>query len=280
MLSAMSTARNITFCAYFIEPGGAVEQTLEDAAKRGAQVTVRLNGYFYQGRKAMLTGNKQAVRTLKALGADAKIVHHNDGDGPMMHLKAAVCDSVAFLDDRNWAQADDTVIRDTKRGDVDAVRRAASYVPASCDSVKLDKASALADESKLIRGARGHGVDVAVESVSTQGNLYSALLRLGRAGFKPHLLISKFGLRGKYGHAAELLQRNGVVVRVTSNCEKFAIAAGKRAWIGSANGTSSFRDAKQFEWGMRTNVPAIVRALQSRFNSAWCRAQPLPPEKS
>lgn len=280
MLAAMNAAKNITFSAYFIQPRGAVEQALEKAAKRGARVTVRLNGYFYNGRNAMLGGNKQAVRALKKLDADAKIVHRSDRDGSAMHLKAAVCDGVAFLDDRNWAQWGDTVIRDNKRVDVDAIRRAASYMPASCEGVKLDKAGALADESKLIRGAHGERVEVAVESISRQSSVYSALLKLARAGCKPHLLVSKYGVAGSYGDAAERLERKGVVVRVGSNCEKFAIVNGTRAWIGSANGTSSHPHGDQFEWGIHTRARGIVRVLLSRFNSAWNRAEPLPPERS
>lgn len=279
MLAAMRGAKDITFSAYFIQPKGAVERTLEEAANRGAHVTVRLNGYFFGSRSDMLAGNKQAVRTLKTLGANAKIVHCNDGDGPLMHLKAAVCDGVAFLDDRNWTQSGDTVVRDDERSDVEAIRRAASYVPASCDGVKLDKAGALADEAALVRGSRGKRVSVAVESISVKGILYSALLRLARAGFRAHLLISKYGLNGKYRQAAQRLQQHGVFVRVAATDEKFAVV-GKRAWIGSANGTSSHPHGDQFEWSVRTKSPAIVRTLQSRFNSEWSAAVPLPPAKS
>src|SRR5690349_1088766 len=92
MLAAMHTAKDITFSSYFLRPGDEVEHQLLDAVSRGAHVTVRLNGYFYNGPKRLLDWNKQAVRDLTDARADVKMVHLRDGDGPMLHLKAAVCD--------------------------------------------------------------------------------------------------------------------------------------------------------------------------------------------
>jgi phosphatidylserine/phosphatidylglycerophosphate/cardiolipin synthase-like enzyme len=278
MLRAMSVARRVTFSSFALF-NGPVKKALEDAARRGASVTVRLNGYSYNGG-AIPARNRDAVRVLTAAGANARIVHASDTDGPGLHLKAAVCDGVAFLDDRNWLQARDTVIRDDTPSDVRAIRVAASYHRAHCRSVQLDKESALRNECALLRSAAGQGIDVATEEIGFSSVFY-ALERLASQGAHPRLLISSRALCGKYLTAAQLLTRAGVRVRVSAQSEKFAIAGTKRAWVGSANATSTAHDAAQLDWGMRIRERPIVRALQSRFHNLWNGAAPLPaPHRS
>lgn len=274
MLRAMRTAHEVTLSSYVLPPG-PVERGLEDAARRGARVTVRLNGYFYGGRSWMLQANESAVRRLKRLHADAAIVHRRDRDGACLHLKAAVCDGVAFLDDCNWrADGRDTILRDDGPAAVGAIRRAASGdVRAAARGIALDKASALSAEAALLRASRGP-VDVEAESIGFW-SVYSALKRLAQHGAACRLLISKYGATGKSGHAAALLARAGVRVRVAPSDEKFAVAGGT-AWIGSANPTSAFLDGDEVEWGIRTRRADVVNALASRFNAAWKAASPLP----
>jgi hypothetical protein len=272
MLRAMSTARRVTFSS-FVLFNGPVKKALKDAARRGAHVSVRLNGYSYNGG-AIPARNRDAARVLTAAGADARVVHVSDTDGPGLHLKAAVCDGVAFLDDRNWVQATDTVIRDDNPSDVRAIRNAASYHRAHCRSLQLDKGMALQDESALLQSGARHGIDVATEEIGFS-NIFYALEKLARHGAHPRLVISSRGLCGKYFTAAQLLTRAGVRVRVSGQSEKFAIV-GTRAWVGSANATSTAHDAAQLDWGMRTGEHRIVRALQSRFRALWNDAAPLP----
>jgi len=274
MLQAMSAARSVTFSAYVLWPG-RVEQALKDAVRRGAHVTVRLNGYFYKGSEEMLRDNRNAFRLLRGLGADVQIVHRSDTDGACLHAKAAVCDGVAFLDDRNWLDSGDTVLRDDGPAAVRAIRNAASYRSGHCRGVQLDKGSALKSESGLLRTSQRDRVDVAAEAIGFW-NVYGALKNLADAGAKPRLLISKDGLHKKYLHAARLLEKAGVRVRVAATREKFAVVDGTRAWLGSANPTSAYRDANQVEWGVRTRDSSIVKALESHFNAQWRAAAPLP----
>jgi hypothetical protein len=192
-----------------------------------------------------------------------------------MHLKAAVCDGVAFLSDRNWSKYDDTIIRDDAPADVHAVHAAALYSAGYSRRVQLDKLSALAAESRIIT-PNGGGVVVATEAIGYPSPVYSSLRSIAKSGAHPKLLISNYGYKElKHRHAAQLLEDAGVRVRVTHSCEKFAIAGRKQAWIGSANATSTHWNADEIEWGLRTRDPRIVRALESRFNRMWNTARRL-----
>jgi hypothetical protein len=267
MLEAMRTARRVTFSAYVLWPGD-VRNGLEHAAQRGAHVSVRLNGYMYKGSARMHRDNRNAVRALRRLGADAQIVHRNEYDGPCLHLKAVVCDGVAFLDDRNWlTSGKDTVVRDDNPEDVPAIRKATQYRHADCSGVQLDKYAAVAKETALLRSARGDGIAVAAEEFG-YSSVYTALKKLAARGAKPRVLISERGLRGRSAAAVQHLKQAGIRVRVTTSDEKFAVA-GSQAWVGSANPTPPFPDGKQFDWGVETRSPQIVSDLRTRFEAAW-----------
>ena len=275
MLRAMGTAREIAFSSYFL-PGGRVERALEDAAKRGAHVTLRLNGYFYGGRGGMLDANERLVRRLKREGAhvDAAIVHRRDDDGAGMHAKAAVCDGAAFLDDCNWRADDrDTVVR-VNGPAAGAVRAAITGKSAHCARIAFDKTDALNAEAGLLRRSAGMPVDVQAESIR-YSRVYSALKELAANGTPCRLLLSPDGIAGNYKRAAELLAQAGVQVRVGKSTEKFALADAKRAWIGSANPTSDHCDGNQIEWALRTRSTRIVASLHARFEQNWKRAKPL-----
>jgi phosphatidylserine/phosphatidylglycerophosphate/cardiolipin synthase-like enzyme len=275
MLAAMRTAHDITFSSYVLWPG-AVERTLEDAAGHGVHVVVRVNGYFPNGGPELLSDNERAVERLRKLGADAQIVHKDAQDGAAVHLKAAVCDGVAYLDDRNWS-GNDIVLRDDGRADVDAVRNAASCASASemRDTLPLTKHAALESELIVLHASRGDRVDVETETISNGAAAYSQLKHLAENGVRCRLLVSSRKLDAKARHAAELLSNAGVKVRVVSSADKLAIKNGTRAWVGSANATSPFYNGDQTDWGLRTQNPKIVRALQSRFNENWRCGRPL-----
>jgi hypothetical protein len=249
---------------------GEVERTLEDAVSRGAHVVVRVNGYFPNGGPALLRDNERAVERLRGLGADAQIVHMNSHDGAAVHLKAAVCDRDAYLDDRNWS-GNDVVLVDDRRRDVDAVRSAASYSPASetNSTLPLTKDKALESESTVLHASRGDRVDVESETISTRADAYTQLKRLAAEGVRCRLLLSSAKLDAKTKHAAKLLSDAGVNVRMVKSADKLAVKNGTRAWVGSANATSPFYNGDQTDWGLRTQNPKIVHALQSRFNSNW-----------
>ena len=275
MLHAIDNARKVTFSAYVMKPDGVVEQALKRAAVRGAHVSVRLNGSFnrHNGKPKMHKYNVDAVDDLNDSHVDAKLVHCRDNDGPLLHIKAAVCDGVAYLDDCNWVGRDETVLRDDNKSDVRAIRKAASYVPANAHTVKLSKAAALKSEAALLRSSAG-GVDVIAEEVG-KSPVFDALEHLARAHGAVRLLVSTYGAKETYRDAVEQLKGAGVRVRVTHRTEKFAVSGDGRAWVGSANATSIKLDGDQPEWGLRTHNATILRALRSRFDEAWQNAIPL-----
>lgn len=273
MLAAMNRARAVTFSAFTVGRG-AVLRSLRSAALRGADVTVRLNGCFkHGGTVRMGEQNRSAIRMLRRLGADARLIHTGDADGPAMHLKAAVCDSVAFLDDRNWiAGADNTVLRDDSPRDVAAIRAAASgHVPPRAAGPALDKYDALRAECTVLSASPGDHIEVATESIGCGSLVYGALQ--AAAGRHPKLLISSYGLHGRDGMDARRLASYGVRVRVSHSCEKFALNQ-SRCWIGSANATSPHLN-NSVDWGASSRSATLIKTLRSRFAAEWKQARPL-----
>ena len=260
LLHAVQTAREVDFAAYILSPG--MERTLEDAARRGARVRVRLNGCFH-GAGALLRANREAVRRLRALNVDARLVQSSGNDGPPMHLKLALCDGIAYLDDCNWrAGGRDTIVRAGR----------------STRGVQLDKRDALDAEGALLRNARHVTVEVETESAG-YSPVYSALKWLAQRGVRCRLLVSKFGVEGSYYAAARHLADAGVNVRVADSDEKFAVC-GTRGWIGSANATSYYLHPDQLDWGARTSNPHLLRALHQRFAHNWSNSKALPQQAS
>jgi hypothetical protein len=240
MLDAMKTARRVTFCAYFLKPG-PVERSLEDAARHGAEVHVRADGDLYGDCKAKMPASRAAIRALQRLHADAAFVHTSDDDAPGLHMKAAVCDGVAFLDDCNWSRGGDTVIRDDKPSHVRAIcsailERAAPPAGGLC----LTKASALDAERRMLQHPR-------------------CRVLVSERSFKSHRATHD---------AAVSLQKAGVDVRIAKASEKLAVA-GERGWVGSANATTSNFNGADIDWSLTTNDARTVRALKRRFDARW-----------
>jgi|SRR5579884_657226 len=269
MLAALRSASSVTFSAYMLRPG-PVEQALAAAARRGASVRVRLEGDLWGGTRAMNAANLRSVQALQRSGADAKIVHRPGAGGPALHMKAAVCDGAAFLDDCNWNASGDTVIEDTSRAHVRAVREAAlQHGGARCGNLALDKAHAIAREAALLRAPRVQ--TVRLESEALHPCAVTARLRqLARAGVRVRVLLSQRCVRGDPATLSEVrsLQRDGVVFRVARSGEKFAVA-GNRAWVGSADATGTRFDGDRIEWAIATRDANIVGALRRRFTERW-----------
>src|SRR5438270_14005125 len=100
VLNAIEHARAVTFAAYLL-PRGAIRDALEDAARSGSRVQVRLEAAPYgSGAGGIAQLNKQAIKELRKSGVDARLTHRPDTG---LHIKAAVCDGIAYFDDRNWA---------------------------------------------------------------------------------------------------------------------------------------------------------------------------------
>jgi phosphatidylserine/phosphatidylglycerophosphate/cardiolipin synthase-like enzyme len=257
VLAAISQAREIDAEAYTLH--GPVLRALEEAARDGAHVVVRLEGRPYRDPAGNLAHeNRRLVADLRKAGADAQLGHP-------LHAKAIAVDSTLYLDDKNWGTRD-LVLRDDDPSDI-----------ASMPSIKHE---ALAAEAQLLRGARaGDGIVVESESFGCCNPVYSALDALGRAGAMPRLLVCANELRDndRERNALERLVRDGVRVRVCSDSEKLALA-GNRAWCGSANATVAFGESDMPDWGVNTQDDAIVGAVRARLEAQWAKARDFKPD--
>lgn len=277
MLAAMRSAGRIELSAYTLRPGRVLD-ALEGAARRGARVTVRLEGRPYgDAGGALAAANARGVAELRRLGADAKLVDANDGDGAPLHMKAAICDRDLFLDDRNWPDdGTDTIVRDTFSSDVRAVRDALDgRAPRWSPVFSTTKAASLRLETQLLRAAaRARTVEVASESFGAGSGVYGQLERLAKEGVRCRLLVADRERResAREALALERLARAGVEVRTGSFDEKFAIVDSRRAWVGSTNATSPYYDANQRDWGLRTDRSAVVSEIENRFEREWALA--------
>jgi hypothetical protein len=257
VLAAISQAREIDAEAYTLH--GPVLRALEEAARDGAHVVVRLEGRPYRDPAGNLAReNRRLVAELRKAGADARLGHP-------LHAKAIAVDSTLYLDDQNWGTRD-LVLRDDDPSDI-----------ASIPAIKHE---ALAAEAQLLRGARaGDGIVVESESFGCCNPVYSALDALGRAGAMPRLVVCANELRAndRERNVLERLVRDGVRVRVCSDSEKLAVA-GDRAWCGSANATVAFGESDMPDWGVNTEDDAIVGAVRARLEAQWAKAKDFKPD--
>ncbi|MBV8148672.1 MAG: hypothetical protein JO092_06250 [Candidatus Eremiobacteraeota bacterium] len=247
VVATLGRARTIDAQAYTLH--GDVLHGLEDAARRGAHVSVRLEGRPFKNPK-LAEENQRVVNALRAAGADAALGHP-------LHAKAIEADGALYLDDQNWGRQD-LVLRDDHP--VDVVMR---------------KSEALAQEASLLLAGNGVGAIVETESFGRYNPVSAALEKLARAGSAPRLLVSERDLRGNVKERAALarLAGEGVAIRVCENSEKLALS-GNRAWVGSANATVAFGESDMTDWGLRTDDATIVNAVRSRIEAQWNSAKP------
>lgn len=259
---SLTSAHDITLTSYTLHPG-SVLGSLDAAALRGAAVRVRLDGDPIGGHAgALYRDNVAAVVELRASGADASLTGPGE---PVMHLKAALVDGVAWFDDRNWAGV------------------AAEHVVRSDDprEVAVTKADALAREADVIAHAGGARLDVESESFGA-GAIYAALLRRAEAHLPTRLIVAgreaAAARNGAERTCLTRLARLGVDVRVGDERhrdlnEKFAVSA-DRAWTGSANATYAGGDAgTQRDWGVASGDPAFVAGVRAAFEANWAQAR-------
>ncbi|HVS46157.1 MAG TPA: phospholipase D-like domain-containing protein [Verrucomicrobiae bacterium] len=267
LVCAVRNAREVTFGAYVLHPGRLMS-ALEDAARAGVRLHVRAEAQPYRnggGGQA----NAAAVARLRALGADAIVV-----DG--LHFKGAVVDRALFLDDRNWADRGDTILRDDDPRDVGLARDAVSGRPvASTDRLAVRKVDALALEARVLADASANAdIEVETESFSFGPQLYETVAHLAKLGRHVRLLVDRRDLAGNPRERVALtdLARDGVQIRNCASTEKFAVA-GRRAWVGSANAT--YGVPTQRDWGIRTESHAIVDHLRTTFEANWGKGAPV-----
>jgi phosphatidylserine/phosphatidylglycerophosphate/cardiolipin synthase-like enzyme len=289
--AAVVNARSVEFASYTLGDG-AVRDALETAARAGAHVRVRLERDPFADPAATLhRTNAKSLARLAAAGADAASTAPGE---PLLHLKAAVVDGVAWLDDRNWAGggSPETIVRDDDPADVRAlaaVLTGGAQPPDAADatpSLALTKASAQRLELGVVAAAANAPLALASESFGS-GAVESALTARAKAGLPTRLLVAgreaaQPGISGNRERAClAKLAAAGVVIRVADSRradgdEKLAVTDG-RAWTGSANATYAGGSSReQREWGLATSEPRIVDGLRRAFESAWLAARPLP----
>jgi hypothetical protein len=281
-VQSITTARTVALTAYTLRPGPVLD-ALTGAARRGAAVTVRLEGHpLDDPAQTLHADNAAAVAALTAAGATAGVTGSGD---PVLHLKAAVVDGIAWLDDRNWAGGPhEHLVRDTDRDDVAAVASAVGGGSGRDGRLATTKARALRLEADVIDRAGPAALRVESESFGN-GVVYDRLLARARAGLPTRLIVAgrEFAEPANRNERAVVhhLARLGVDIRLGDPAtgdlaEKLAVAGGD-AWIGSANATyARGRFGAQRDWGLATRAPEIGAELRAAFDANWARARPLP----
>ncbi len=270
-LGAIARARSVEASAYVLRTGSPFVGALATAAHGGAAVRVWADGKPYRDDGGMRRATLAAAGRLRAAGARVDVVTSR-----RVHLKAAVVDGVAYLNDRNWTGGRDTVLRLDDPAEVGLVRAAIEGGATGSDgSLATAKGAALELEAQVIRDGAGAAVDAESEALGSGPGPYAALEARARGGARVRLIVSSAELRGRGGAreraALAALARAGVAVRVGSarsgaGNEKLCVA-GDAAWTGSANAT--YGQPAQCDWGVRTHDPALVGALRARFARNW-----------
>lgn len=284
-VAALASAHTIELTAYTLRDG-SVRDALVAAAKRGAHVAVRLERDPLDDTAGTLhAANNDTVARLRAAGASASLTAPGE---PVLHMKAAVADGVAWMDDRNWAgSGGEIVLRDDDADDVAAIASAVAGGTGSDHHLATTKSGALRLEGDVIANAGAAPLRVETESFGP-GQIYNAILHRAQAGQPVQLIVAgREATAGDYHAAHELsllhrLAALGVEIRVGDEHsgrgdvnEKFAIANGD-AWVGSANATFAQKAmGAQREWGIATRQPAIIDRLGNEFDQNWASAIPL-----
>ena len=265
----IAEASRIALSAYTLEPRGEMVRALDAAADRGARVAVTLEGFA--GRSDARDLRRVALENARDLRAHGVRVRLGTG-GAEVHLKAAVIDGTAFLDDRNWAARSETIVATTERGEVAAVLDAIAGRPHDAGCLATDKRSALGREAEAIRCGGDH-VDLESESFGP-GIVATALRERAAGGALVRVLVndriaSERRARGERALLRDLAQA-GVEVRVSAASEKLCVA-GDRGWVGSANAT--FAGEPMTDWGRTVDEPALLGTLAATFERNWNAAR-------
>ena len=286
LLAAFRSAHDIALTAYTM-PQGPVLDGLLSAAKRGAHVQVRLEGWIYKDARPdgspgpVLQANLAAVNALKQAGADARLEHPEKSDGKRtLHMKSAIVDKTLFLDDRNWPDdGQDTIVRDDFPDDIAAVKAAEQTKgPEPNALLKVHKREALYSEAKLLwRAHKGDELIVETESFGYGDSAYTALEGAKVAGAHVRVLVSERDLQNNVNEerAIAKLAAPNVEFRSCDGDEKFAVLDGRRGWIGSTNLSGAFSNPDQIDWGLRTNNQDVLAHVSGAFDQRWNKARAL-----
>jgi phosphatidylserine/phosphatidylglycerophosphate/cardiolipin synthase-like enzyme len=258
--------------AYVLQRNSAFIPALEAACDRGARVDVVLDGASDRRGDAVARVNAGSARDLARHGAHVRLTEPNE---IALHMKAAIVDGTAYLDDRNWASGDrDTIVALDDATAVATIAAALDGRPISQGQLVTEKQAAVALEAATIYAAAGGRIDV--ESETFGATVVSKALAFRAAhGAQVRLLVSQAELRGHSGvrerQALARLAAAGVDIRTTGTTDKFAVA-GDDAWLGSANAT--FAPQPTLDWGYRSRDPAIARGVERAFERNWQSSAP------
>jgi hypothetical protein len=259
VLARIGAARDVGFGAYILPPG-PMRDALAAAAGRGAHVSVTLQSDpFCDARGALARTNAAGAAALRTAGAQVTLLPSAQ---VAFHLKAAVCDGVAYLDDRNWpARGGDTVVADDDPHDVALVRATLAGRAGADDALATRKDTALAREAALIDEARGAPVVLVTESFGG-GPISAALRRHAARGAPTTLVVDRRRLSPPQRHLLAGLERDGVRVKTSAADEKLLLA-GDAVWLGSANASCAYGErGDQTEWGIVSRDPALVARVR------------------
>jgi hypothetical protein len=269
VLARIRSARDVSVGTYFLQRG-ALTDALADAARHGAHVSVSAQADPYGGARGDTRPQQNVAIAAELRKAGASVTLFESAQ-KRFHLKAAVCDGVTYLDDRNWtASGRDLVVADDDPCDAAHVREALAGEGADRGAVATDKATALQREADLL--ARSPKTAAVVETEHIGAGVLSHALREHAALGAPTTLIVARAKRGaKETKLIAGLRRDGVKVLEHGSNEKLALA-GATAWIGSANATSSYWPDQhgrphpagdELEWGVVTRSPQLVDAVRA-----------------
>jgi phosphatidylserine/phosphatidylglycerophosphate/cardiolipin synthase-like enzyme len=276
--AALASASQVSLSAYVLDSGSGIVRALEACGDRGARVTVILERAPYTGGAASSDAtarrNDRAAAELARHGVEVQVA------GPEeigLHMKAAVVDGTAYLDDRNWPNSGaNTIVATSDPDDVAVVVAALAGRPSSDGRLATEKRAALALEANAISVGSGDRVDVETESFGYCA-VSKALFERACAGARVRLLVTQreyvAGGRTERASLARLAAA-GVSIRVAASDEKLCVA-GDRGWAGSANAT--YDPAPTLDWGMALNDPAALRALGTTFERNWAAGRPVQP---
>jgi phosphatidylserine/phosphatidylglycerophosphate/cardiolipin synthase-like enzyme len=276
-LRAIRDGRDVSLVGYTLQ-SSALLHALENAARRGARVRVRLEGTPYGDPDGSFAKyNRRLVSELCRSGADARVTR-DPAEAPL-HAKALAVDDKLYLDDRNWARGD-LILRDDDAADAAAVHALAKGTqPTQRSGFALHKREALKLEARMLERAHpGDRVTVETETFGTSNAVCRALDDIAKRGVHPRLLVQRrpAAANVREQRVLQRLAADGVEIRTTGDSEKLA-ASGRHAWIGSANASAAFGDPDLIDWGTCTRSRAVVDAIEARLAERWSQGRPFVP---
>ena len=272
VVAAIGRAASVELSAYMLEPRGAMTRALEAAADRGADVRVTLEPFAERGRAdglRRLAGIETA--DLRAHGVTVRL---GVPGGDTVHLKAAVVDGTAYLDDRIGRRATRrssrsrprrTSLRSTTRSAAARSRRSGwppkKIPPSRSKRRPFARERATASRCSRSRSARGRFPRRYVCARRPVRTFDCS--STGRSHSGPERSASGPCCTGSPPPAS----RFGRPVRRKSSASR-----ANEAGVGSANAT--FDAVPTTDWGLALRGGPMLGVVDTTFRSTWDAARP------